>query len=69
MNAKQLGLIVTAISCTIAAHGAVVQYGVRRQEAMLREMRATLEPLRADVARAHNRLDGHLAWHGSTPQP
>lgn len=64
MNFRIIGFIVTAAGVTIAAHGAVVAYGVRVQERMLREMRATLEPVRADVNRAHARLDVHLDWHG-----
>lgn len=68
MNYKQLGVIIAAVSSTIAGHGLVVSYGVRRQEAILREMRATLDPVRADAERANRRIDVHLAWHSDAKQ-
>lgn len=54
--------VAAVCGATIAAHGAM--YGVFRRDVagIVREqVRAEIEPLRGDVARAHDRLDQHLA--------
>ena len=71
MNLKTVGIVLTACSVTLAAHGALVAWQGRLQQrwaaqqeaSIVRVVRAELDPLRGEVARTQGRVDMHLAWH------
>lgn len=65
MRARSIGVVLTVCSVTLGAHAALVGWQARLRESWDRTSRVTmaevvrqeLSPLRADVDRAHARID------------
>jgi hypothetical protein len=71
MTIRSFGVLVSLAGATVGAHTALIAWSARiqqrveeRTEVMVtRVVRAELTPIRDDVARAHTRLDQHIAMH------
>lgn len=65
MQLSQFAKYTTVLTASIAVHGAIVAYNARMRERWQREqatevraaVREELRPLRADIDRAHDRID------------